>query len=394
MKLINKQIFLIIMFVSAMSISFAQNVDEIIDKHIKAHGNIEKWDNLKSMKITGRFTAFSEENDFFAIKTNEGAYYSELQLGQHPVVEGFNGTSGWTIDPWQEILFPRELNKTEINSFLQKSEFFTPFYKYKEKGHEVEFVGLQNVDGIDMYAIKLTRTNGKTETWYLDANTYLEYKCESAWVDFAYPAPAESYFDDFRTIDGLVIPYFIERTFWQRDRILQIENIEFNPEIDVTLFEIPRSKEISKLDFLAGSWDVKVDIWTRRGSWYTYDSTNSIIKFIATNMLEETIKYSLNFAQSKIIRYSYNSDIKNYLISVYNNFSSDIKVFQGNFTDSTFVVERTNLDCADTSQSMRLVRYIIGQMEEDSFNIEIKSSNDNGVTWKPQQKLSYTRKEK
>lgn len=177
------------------------------------------------MKVTGQFTAFSEEKDIVILKTDDGKYYSELHLGQFKVKEAFDGKAGWTIDPWHEFLFPRELNKAEVNVFLQKAEFFTPFYSYKEKGHEVELIGEQKVDGVDVYAIKLTRSNGKSETWYLDVNTYLEYKCQSDWVDFAYPSPAESYFDDFRTVNGLVIPYFIERTFFQRDRITQIENI-------------------------------------------------------------------------------------------------------------------------------------------------------------------------
>lgn len=282
MKLITKYILITGILLFSSSMIQAQDVDKIIAKHLKAHGDTDKWETIKSMKIAGTFTAFSVAEDFFAIKTDNGAYYSELYLGQHKVIESFDGKSGWTIDPWQDFTFPRELNKSEINMFNQKADFFTPFYKYKEKGYKVELIGEQNVDGINTYVIKLSRPNGHSETWYLDANTYLEYKCESDWVDFAYDSPAESYFEDFRNIDGIVIPFFIERTFSQRDRILQIDNIEFNPDIDESIFDMPRSAEIEKFNFLIGEWNVKVDVWTRRGSWYSVDSTVSTINFVAT----------------------------------------------------------------------------------------------------------------
>lgn len=393
MKSTAYQIFLIGIFLCSPPIVQAQDVDEIIAMHIEAHGGTEKWEAVKSMKITGKFTAFSEEKDIHILKTDNGEYYSELYMGQFKVKEAFNGKAGWTIDPWHEFLFPRELNKPEVNVFYQKAEFFTPFYKYKEKGHEVELLGKQNIDGIDVYAIKLTRPNGKSETWYLDANTYLEYKCESEWVGFAYDAPAESYFEDFRSVDGLVIPFYTERTFRQRDRITQIENIGFNTEIDKGLFEMPRSEKIKKLAFLEGDWDVKFEIWTRRGSWHNLDNTTSSIKFIATNLLQEKINYDMNYVQSKIIDYTYNSSTEKYRITVFNGFSSDIEVFEGDFTDSTFSAENTNISYGDSIQNGTFSQIEISKIEKDSFIVEIKRSNDKGETWKPREKLSYNRRE-
>ena len=295
------------------------------------------------------------------------------------------------LDPWQDFIFPRELNKSEINVFNQKADFFTPFYKYKEKGYKVELIGEQNVDGINTYVIKLTRPNGHSETWYLDTNTYLEYKCESDWVDFAYDSPAESYFDDFRNVDGIVIPFFIERTFSQRDRILQIKDIEFNVDIDESIFEMPRSAEIKKLAFLIGEWNVKVDVWTRSGSWYNIDSTISTISYIATNMIEEKIQYDRIFVQSNIVDYTYNSSTEKYRITVFNNFSSDIEIFEGNFTDSTFVVENTFISYGDSTQNNNPFQVVFSDIEKDSFIVGVNYSRDKGATWNPRDKFTYTR---
>jgi len=388
MKSIKNQVFFIILFLWLSPIVKAQNVDEIITKHIKAHGGAKNWEAIKSMKITGEFTAFSVVKDFFAIKTKNGSYYSELHMGKHKVKESFNEKTGWTIDPWHDFSYPRKLNKAEVNVFHQKAEFFTPFYKYKEKGHKVEFLGKKNIDGVDVFAIKLTRSNGKLETWYLNTKTYLEYKCESEWVDFARRSPAESFFDDFRKVNGLVIPFFIERTFSQRDRITKIKNIELNIKVDESVFKMPKSEEIKKLAFLEGKWDVKFYVsW--QGRWYPLGNTVSEIKFASTNLLQEKIEYGI---QSKIINYTYNSSTKKYRLSVFNGLTSNIEMFEGNFTDSSFTVENTNISYGDSTQNSASSQIIFSKIEKDGFTLETKHSNDKGKTWNPGDKFTYIRK--
>lgn len=393
MKQLLNHMMLMVMLMTVSLIATAQDLDEIVAKHIEAHGGIEKWDAVQSMKIIGRFTAFSVEEDFYAFKTKEGGYYSQLELGKYHVEEAFDGKKGWTIDPWQDFVFPRELNNHETNVFYQKAEFFTPFYHYKEKGIQVELVGKDNLDGADVYVLKATRPNRSMETWYLDANTFLEVKSESNWVDFAYRSPAESYFDDFRNVDGVVIPFFIERTFSQRDRILQIEEVIFNVPIDENLFVMPRSEQMNKLTFLVGNWAVQVELYyAPRNLWYVADNTSSTINFQSVNLLKEEISYNNVFVQNKLIYYSYYSPDKNYRMTNYNVFDSNIEVFSGDFNDSAFVFNTVILPTLDTSSITMLTQYHLQKITNDSLVLSISGSDNHGESWTQQEKLTYARK--
>lgn len=392
MSLIKYRLILIVISLCISTLVNAQSVEDIIAKHIKAHGGAEKWDAITSMEITARFTTFSEEKDFYAVKTNKGEYYSDLHIGQYEVKEAFNGTTGWTIDPWHALGFPRQLNKIEVNVFLQKAEFFSPFYKYKNKGYEVEFIGRENVDGVDTYAIKLTRSNGKEETWYLDATSYLEYKSESEWVDFGMLALAETFYDDFQTVDGVVIPFYVERIFAQRDRVTIIENIRFNTSIDQDIFEMPKSKEMNKLAFLAGKWDVQIDVRGRNNTWQTIDNTVSGFHFEADNLLKQKLSFSANYVQSMILNYTYNKSENKYRLTVYNEFSSSMDVFEGSFSDGIFSVDNTDISYGDTEAAKAALQYSIYDITEDSFMFEIKNSRDKGKTWNSAYKLYHTRK--
>jgi len=381
-----------IALISLPFLSISQTLDEIVAKHIDAHGGEVNWAKIKSMKITGQFTAFSEEKEFFSIKTSNGSYYSERHLGQYKVIEAFDGEKGWTIDPWQEITFPRRLNKPEVNVFYQKSQFFTPFYKYKERGIILEYLGKEEIDGISAYVIKVTRKNGKLEKWYINSETYLEYKCESEWVDFAQRIPSESFFDDFRTVNDVVLPFYIERIFWQRNRVTQIENIEFNVDVDEKLFEMPSNKEFAKLNPITGDWDVAMEVWSRRNTWFKVGETTSEIRYLANNLIQEKIDVDLSFSILKISNFTYDESAKVYKVYIFNDFYSVIDVFEGKFTDGDLVIDDLK-QCSDESDNTKTnTQYIIHFIDENSFSVETKVSNNKGENWYQTEKLTYTRK--
>lgn len=371
----------------------AQELEEIIAKHIEARGGAENWAKVENMKITGRFTAFSVEEDWMAIKSNKGQYYSELHLGKHAVIEAFDGEHGWTIDPWHEISFPRILTKDEDNVFQQKSSLMTPFLNYKEKGLVAELIGKQDLEGLEVFAIKLTRPSGKFETWYLDAKTYLEYRRDSYWVDFTYPTPAESYFEDFREINGLVIPYYEEKMFSQRNRVLLIEDIQFNIDLEEDVFEMAKSVEMEKLSFMKGDWEVEVQGWSGRANkWYPMDQTTSNISFAANNMLEENIRYKANFVMPINTQYSFHTGSSKYRVCVYNDFSGETEMFIGQMSDSTFTADNTKMIYGGTQDPQAFGKITISQVDAEHFNVLIENSFDQGTTWNPANKLIYTKK--
>ena len=56
-----QQLICLIVLLWIPSMIFSQTVDEIIEKHIAAHGGAEIWNAVNALKITGKFTAFSLE---------------------------------------------------------------------------------------------------------------------------------------------------------------------------------------------------------------------------------------------------------------------------------------------------------------------------------------------
>lgn len=394
MKIIDYQFISILFFLALPICSLGQTADEIIAKHIEAHGGQEKWNAVDALKVTGTFTSFSLEKPYSGIKTRAGAYYGDSYLGERPVIECYTGDFGWCINPWDEMTHARELNGGEENALMQKAEFFTPFLRYKEKGHEVKYLGLEQLDGLDMHVLELTRPNAKKETWYLHAGTYLEYACKSDWVDFGRTLPSAIYFDDFREVEGLVIPFFSDRTFWQRDRMLQVESVEVNPMVDESLFVMPGREEMNVLKRLEGEWDVKVEAYTRTGTWYPMGTTTSSISFESANLLREKITYDRIYRISKAIAYTWHETSGRYRVSVYNGLETSLNLYEGNMLgDTAFVFDDLHIQYpADSTGVREHLQYFIHFGEGEGFVTVRKSSADKGKTWIPKDQFTYTPK--
>jgi hypothetical protein len=169
-------IFAVLIAAGKENIQNGKVLEDIISRHIEAHGGYENLGMAGALEYHGKFTGFSVINDFYLLKTRDGEFYMDYSLGKYRLLEGSDGITFWTIDPWQDFDFPRRINKAERHVIMQKSEMITPFYRWKERGFSVELLDNEIMDDIEMYVLSLTRPGMTPEKWYLNAETYLAYK--------------------------------------------------------------------------------------------------------------------------------------------------------------------------------------------------------------------------
>ncbi len=368
----------------------SDNVDplsEIINKHIAAHGGADKLASVESIMLSGEYTSFSVVHDFIAIKTFDGKFYSDYNLGKHRVKEGYDGRTYWTIDPWQGFDFPRKMNMVEKNVIMQKAETVTPFFRWNERGYVVTYIGEEVLDGLDMYVLELTRPKMPTETWYLDASTCLEYKYISQWADFTYPLQAESYFDDFREVDGIVFPFFVEQTFSTRHRITQIEDIHINPVTDESLFAMPPCDHMEKLAMIPGTWNVGVEVMTRQGHWHDAGQVVTTFDFLSRDKIQGIIAYDMAFPATNTYALSFNKRTNQYQLVVFSELFSTTDLFHGEITDNMLILDNMPVkeavsDSENTAREQAFTRYTFSLGATDNITIERMQSSDGGEIWR------------
>lgn len=221
-------------------------VDEVIQKNIEARGGAEKWAKVQSMKMTGIYRSFSEESPFTIWRKRPDSYRFDQQLLTYKGTICYDGQTAWWIFPRAGSEFDKPtVTPPPHDKFILREKRFEPvFWDYQQKGHKVELIGKEDLEGEEHYKLKVSLADTTEETWYLHAENFLETKMEGPMYDFDFRRymPMEAFFSDYREVDGVKLPFLIEQEFSIRYRIIKIQNVEINTTIDDAVFTMPASE--------------------------------------------------------------------------------------------------------------------------------------------------------
>ncbi len=366
----------------------AQSVDEVINKHIKARGGLKKWNKIKTMKITGTYTGFSVPQPFTLIKAKPSSYYFDHHLGNKKVDVGYNGKVIWKKDLWSESNYAHPMNQAQKSTWLQLADFATPLFNYKAKGHKVKLVGKEQVDGVECYKIELERKGGGKEEWFLNAETYLEFSSKTPAEDFGGRSLQTTFYDDFRKVKGVKVPFAVESEFSIRHRVFEVANVEFNVPVDKKVFEKPVSDEMQKLAFMEGNWDVSIEVMSRRdGKFHQYDKlTTKITSDLDGEIMEEKVLRSkARTAHWVMLKYYYDVAAKTYALNQLDTRTFSTEILHGKMEGNKIVFAKKTDDKKPAGSRLAFVM-------KDAKSFELHSEVLRGEKWMVTAKLIYTKK--
>lgn len=216
----------------------AQTLDEVLAKHAAAHGGLEKWRAVNTLIVTGTQVAFSNAAPFrYEWRRPEGSRYEHSAMGQ-AITVAHDGSATWWIQPVLQITEPAAVPEEHAALARRAVEIDCPLVDAAAKGNKAELLGKEELDGQPALKLKVTRKDGAEETWYLDPGTYREIARFDRTLDFNEAKDRWTYYTDFRTVEGLVIPHRQDQEYSIRHVALTVEKVEVNPEIDPGRFKL------------------------------------------------------------------------------------------------------------------------------------------------------------
>jgi hypothetical protein len=99
--------------------------------------------------------------------------------------------------------------------------------------------GKVNVEGKDMYRIKLTDKNGNLKDYFIDANTYLVSRVKAKVSAQGQTVDVEQIMGDYKTIDGITMAMKIESKSPMGTAVITMEEVKFNEKFDNAIFKQP-----------------------------------------------------------------------------------------------------------------------------------------------------------
>jgi outer membrane lipoprotein-sorting protein len=221
----------------------AQTADEIANKAVAARGGADKIKAIQSERVTGRVTfGPGLEGTLVAELKRPHKLHVEIAIEDQKIIRVYDGKSaGWVVNPFAEKKDPQPMSAEDLKSISEESDFDGPFIDYKAKGNQIELVGKEELDGKSAYRIKLTNKNGDIRFYLFDATSFLPVKWEETRKVEGKELPWESFFSDYREVDGVKYAFKIDSDSPGTDlkQSVVAEKIEINAQIDDAHFTKP-----------------------------------------------------------------------------------------------------------------------------------------------------------
>ena len=217
----------------------SQTVDELIAKNIEAMGGYKKWKAIQSMKITGLIQTQGMEMPFVRYAKRPNLLRIEATMQGQTMIQAYDGKTPWWIFPFMGSTDPQKMPPDQAEDFIQQADFDGPMIDYQKKGHKIELAGKEEVEGTEAYKLKITLKNGQVLHVYLDPEYYLEIKQTTFRKSQGAEFEVETYFGDYKEVEGILLPHSIQIQAGIQKTSLSIEKVEFNVEMDDSLFTMP-----------------------------------------------------------------------------------------------------------------------------------------------------------
>ncbi|HEV3244539.1 MAG TPA: hypothetical protein VGZ31_09015 [Chthoniobacterales bacterium] len=219
-------------------------VDDVIDRNTRAMGGAAAIEAVQSIEVDLHIVDPGFEVDGIYRAARPGRMRIDVQAGgKHAFTEAFDGQHGWEWNGKES-----KTTSPGATAALQHGVEFPGklfgLHELKQRGHQIELVGREKIEGINYYALRLTLSDGYTTTLYVDPQSWLITRRRDVrplHVDVdPTPTTIEQRSSDFREVSGVRFAFAsteIDLKTGKQLETAKVSTIKVNPPLNESIFE-------------------------------------------------------------------------------------------------------------------------------------------------------------
>ena len=206
----------------------------VINKYIYAIGGIDKFKSVIDRTTVMTGTAMGQLVDIIVMQKYPDKLFQELKVGEvKQLLYYSNGNGTMLVGTEKTEIEKKELERLMMDATMQLLLNPDSF------NVKAEYLGIERIDSIDCYAIKLTLPSGIRWFQYYSMQNDLKFKETKEIQTKQGLFEQETYYSDYREVSGLKFPFTIKQYFGLQEIELTVTSIETNTGLDDSVFELP-----------------------------------------------------------------------------------------------------------------------------------------------------------
>jgi hypothetical protein len=194
---------------AAASPAGTPTADDIIARQIAARGGLDKLKAIHSLKFEGKLLVNGGAFQLHAVQYQKrpGLTRTEATLQGLTVIQAYDGSSGWQIQPFQGRKDPEKLSADDTKDLIDQADIDGPLVDYKAKGDTVEYLGTEDVDGTAAYKLRVIEKSGDQLVYYIDADTLMTIRVATTRLLRGREDMTVTDYGDYEKVGGVYFPF-------------------------------------------------------------------------------------------------------------------------------------------------------------------------------------------
>ena len=240
------------------------SLDEVLESHYEALGGLDAWKAIEAVRLVGTMSMGpGMEAPFTMTMQRADKIRLEFTFQGMTGIQASDGDTAWMVMPFMGKKDPEEMPADMAKQLKEQADIEGPLFGWDEKGHTLELVGAEEMEGTEVYKLKLTRDSGDVRYHFLDSEYYVTVKQEGKTMVQGQEMEIETTIGDYKELclatstlveddapcegDVLVLPYSIESKpkGAPAGQVITITDVTVNPtDIAADYFAMPPKPEV------------------------------------------------------------------------------------------------------------------------------------------------------
>lgn len=241
MKTLKLAAFFILAALNVTSVK-AQTADEVVNKHVEAIGGLANWKKVNSLVQNGTMSVQGLSIDLTITTVNgKGSRQDIVAMGMNNYMI-VTPTEGWRFFPIQQQQAPEAMTADDVKESQDMLDVTGSLVDFKAKGHSIELLGKEDVDGTECFKVKLTQKGGKTETYFIDTKTYYIVKNVTVMKANGQEAEVFTTYSNYQKLpEGISVPMSMSIPLGPGMNVdLTVAKVEVNKAVDEAIFKVSK----------------------------------------------------------------------------------------------------------------------------------------------------------